>query len=72
MSDEIKQLQREVEDLNVQKTSCAAKIDELRNSEDPQAGIFHHQEIFSLQQEKLRLQVELEFREKKLNRLSME
>jgi len=72
LSDDIHKLKQEIEDFTIQKTSCESRINELRNQEDPAAGKFHHEEIFSLQQEKLRLQVEIEFRENKINRLMME
>ena len=72
MSDNIQELQREIDALSAEMTTCASRIIELRDQEDPQAGIFHHEEIFSLQQKKLRLQVDIEFRQKKMNRLAME
>lgn len=72
MSVNIQELQREIDELSTEMAACASRIIELREHENPQAGIFHHQEIFSLQQKKLRLQVEIEFRQKKMNRLAME
>ncbi|MFP4167923.1 MAG: hypothetical protein ACLFSY_03620 [Desulfonatronovibrionaceae bacterium] len=72
MSAEIKDLKQEVQELNSQMAACESRVNELRTQEDPAAGVFYHQEIFSLQQEKLRLQVEIEFREKKINRLLLE
>ena len=44
---------------------------ELLAAEDPAAGVFHAAEIFRLQQNKLRLEVEMEFRRKKINRIRL-
>jgi len=44
---------------------------ELLKAEDPAAGVFHAAEIFRLQQNKLRLEVEMEFRRKKINRIRL-
>lgn len=44
---------------------------ELLAAEDPAAGVFHAGEIFRLQQNKLRLEVEMEFRRKKINRIRL-
>lgn len=40
-------------------------------AEDPGAGIFFAQEIFKAQQDKLRLEVEIELRRKKINRIRL-
>ena len=47
------------------------EIRELLAAENPSAGIFHAAEIFRLQQSKLRLEVEMEFRRKKINRIRL-
>ena len=46
------------------------KIIELRNQENPAEGKFFAEKIFALQQEKLRLEVEIDLRRKKINRLT--
>jgi hypothetical protein len=43
----------------------------LLAAEDPAKGVFHAAEIFRLQQYKLRLEVEMEFRRKKINRIRL-
>ena len=67
---ECKALNEEIKKLEKQKKECLQKIIELRNQEDPGAGKFFPEEIFALQQEKLRLEVEIDLRRKKINRLT--
>lgn len=69
--DEIEQLKKKMEDFQNQKNECRKRVKELMASEDPSRKIFHHQEIFTLQQDSLRLEVEAEFCRKKINRLSL-
>jgi hypothetical protein len=64
-------LEAEQDDLTAQKISCAARIKELLFSEKPSEGIVHAQEIFRLQQDKLRLQVEIDCRRNKINRIRL-
>ncbi|MFO7727500.1 MAG: hypothetical protein R6X11_04155 [Desulfonatronovibrio sp.] len=71
VSEEVARLTREREELQNKKKKCLEKAKELMASEDPQKGIFHHQEIFTLKQDSLRLEVEAEFCRKKINRLNL-
>jgi hypothetical protein len=64
-------LQVRVDDFLAQKQACAARIKELLFSENRAAGIVHAQEIFSLQQDKLRLQVEADCCRNKINRIRL-
>lgn len=61
----------EIEELAERKRAVEAEIKRLRVAEDPAAGIFHHQEIFSQSQEKLVLEVEMDLRRKKIRRLEL-
>jgi hypothetical protein len=53
------------------KQECEARIQDLLRAEDPAAGRFYAAEIFQQQQRKLRLEVEIEFVRKRLNRLRL-
>lgn len=70
-SPEIQALQAEMAAFAEQGKACAARIRELRASEDPARGVFFAQEIFAATQEKLRLEVEAEFKRKKINRIRL-
>ncbi len=58
--------------LSEEQRRCAERLRALRDAEDPARGIFHASEIHKLQQDKLRMEVELEFHRRKLARLEME
>lgn len=64
-------LEAELAGFMTQQAACAAKIKELRYSENLSAGIIHAQEIFHLQQDKLRLQVEMDCRRNAINRIRL-
>lgn len=72
LSREIEALNNEIKELEKQKKECLQKLIELRSQEDPKTGKFFPEQIFSLQQEKLRLEVEIDLRRKKINRLTYE
>ncbi|SDB11916.1 hypothetical protein SAMN05660653_00564 [Desulfonatronum thiosulfatophilum] len=68
-SEAIAALEVEIQEFAAQKQACAARVKELMFSEDTAAGIVHAKEIFMLQQDKLRLQVEMDCRRNKINRI---
>ncbi len=51
---------------------CIERLRAFLQAENPAQGVFYAPEIYALQQEKLRLEVELEFHRRKLARLEME
>lgn len=69
VSAEVEKLQKEINQIEQEIKICEKKIRELREKEDPTQNLFFAQEIFTLQQKKLMLQTEVEFRRKKINRL---
>ena len=69
--DEVARLTREIEELSKEQVSLVNLVGKLRDSEDPANGVFHHQEIFEAQQNKLRLEVEIQMRQAKINRLRL-
>ena len=64
-------LSRESEEFKVEMDKAEKKISELRADEDFAAGRYHAKEIFKLQQEKLRLEAEIDIRRRKINRMRM-
>ena len=67
----IARAEAEMAGFAAERDACVAKCRELLAAEDPAKGVFHAAEIFRLQQDKLRLEVEMEFRRKKVNRIRL-
>lgn len=61
----------EAEELAVRQKQVVADIRRLRETEDLDAGKVHAQEIFALQHERMRLEVEIELRRRKVNRIRL-
>jgi len=72
LSEQVFELETEISALTSQRDAVTKKVRELRDAEDVQAGHVFASEIFALQQEKLRLDVDIEFRRKKINRLLLD
>ncbi|MEW5774044.1 MAG: hypothetical protein AB1916_11040 [Thermodesulfobacteriota bacterium] len=66
---EMAALSAEAEELSARQKEVAAQIRRLRETEDLAAGKVYAQEIFALQQEKMRLEVEIHLRRSKVNRI---
>ena len=58
--------------LGEEQRACLERLRTFLAAENPGQGVFYAAEIFTLQQEKLRLEVEMEFYRRKLARLEME
>ncbi|WP_316899187.1 hypothetical protein [Pseudodesulfovibrio indicus] len=71
LSDDINVLEAEVAQLTLELERTKLGIREMMAAEDPKNGVFHHEEIFRLQQDKLRLDVEIQFRTNKINRINL-
>lgn len=71
LSNDISVLEAEVEEMRLQREKVMQAIIDLRAAEDPKNKIFHHEEIFQNQQEKLRLDVDIKFRTNKINRINL-
>lgn len=67
----IAQLREEIARFSLELARCEASQVEYRAKEDPVKRISHATEIFDLQQDKLRLRVEIELLEKKIRRLQL-
>lgn len=66
---ELKALDMEINRLSQQKQNDEQRLKKLIAEEDPASGLVFAQEIHQLQLNKLRLETELEFCRKKMNRL---
>lgn len=71
VSEQTARIREEMQEFIRRRDECRHKVRQLMAAEDPSRGIFHHEEIFSLKQESLRLEVEAEFCRKKINRLQL-
>lgn len=69
--EELEQLGREIEELAAQKLVREQSVRKMRDSEDLEKGVVFAQEIFQAQQDCLRLEVEMELRRKKINRIRL-
>lgn len=68
-SEAIALCEAEIAGFTAQRDECVRRVRELMAAEDPAQGIFHAQEIFLNQRDKLRLEVEIQFRTNKINRI---
>ncbi|MBU1231133.1 MAG: hypothetical protein KKA55_11080 [Proteobacteria bacterium] len=67
-SELIASCEAEIARFTAEREQCERKVRELMAAEDPARGIFHAQEIFLNQRDKLRLEVEIAFCRNKINR----
>ncbi len=65
---DIPALEAEIAAFKKEKAECVARERELRGREDVEAGLCFAAEIFALQQDKLRIEVEIDIRRKKIRR----
>ncbi|MCA1944367.1 MAG: hypothetical protein LDL30_03650 [Desulfovibrio sp.] len=68
---EISRLREEITRLEAEQRAADQRAQQLRQAENPGAGVYYAQEIFQAQQDKLRLGVEIQLRKNKINRLQM-
>ena len=69
-SQQIESIKSEIERFRTEQAEAAAKVKDLLRREDPARGITFHEDIFRLQQDKLRLDTEIQFLQVKLRRLA--
>lgn len=70
-SETIARCEAEVAEFTAQRDECVRRARALMAAEDPDAGVFHAEDIFRLQQDKLRLEVEIQLRTNKINRIRL-
>ncbi len=68
---DIPALQAQIEALTADKKAAEARVIQLRDSEDPAKGVFHNNEIFQAQQDKLRLETEIDIRRRRIRRIEL-
>ena len=71
LSRDVPTLQAQQQALAMQLEAVVATVRRLMAEEDPGAGKFLHKEIFQAQQEKLRLQTEIDLRARKIWRIEL-
>jgi len=71
LSDDIHVLETEMAQLNLELEKTKLAVRRLREEEDPARGVYRHEKIFQAQQDKLRLDVEIQFRTNKINRIKL-
>ncbi|MCJ2165508.1 MULTISPECIES: hypothetical protein [unclassified Pseudodesulfovibrio] len=71
LSNDVPTLEAEAAALTLERDKTKLAVRQLMEAEDPKNGIYHHEEIFRLQQDKLRLDVEIKFRTNKINRINL-
>lgn len=69
-SQQIKRIEQEIDNFRKEQALAQAKAKELLQKEDPARGITFHEDIFRLQQDKLRLDTEIQILQVKLRRLT--
>ncbi|NDV18124.1 hypothetical protein GO013_01660 [Pseudodesulfovibrio sp. JC047] len=71
LSDDKATLEKEVAELTLEREKTQVSIRQFMEDEDLKNGVYYHNEIFQLQQDKLRLDVEIKFRTNKINRINL-
>ena len=69
-SQQIEAIEKQIGEFRAQQVQMAAKVKDLLLREDPARGITFHEDIFRLQQDKLRVDTEIQFLQVKLRRLA--
>ncbi|PKN42560.1 MAG: hypothetical protein CVU60_06110 [Deltaproteobacteria bacterium HGW-Deltaproteobacteria-18] len=69
-SQQIETIEKEIGRFRAEQAEAQAKVKELLQREDPASGITFHEDIFRLQQDKLRLDTEIQILQVKLRRLA--
>jgi hypothetical protein len=69
-SQQIKTIEKEIARFKAEQDEAQAKVKELLLQEDPARGITFHEDNFRLQQDKLRLDTEIQILQVKLRRLA--
>ena len=67
---QIEAIEKEIGRFRAEQAEAIAKVKELLLQEDPACGITFHEDIFRLQQDKLRLDTEIQILQVKLRRLA--
>ena len=63
-------IERDIDRIRTEQAAIQARVQDLLQREDPANGVVFHDEIFRLQQDKLRMDTEIQFLQVKLRRLT--
>jgi hypothetical protein len=69
-SQQTETIEREIERIRSEQARVQAEVQELLRREDPTRGITFHEDIFRLQQDKLRMDTEIQFLQVRLRRIA--
>jgi hypothetical protein len=69
-SRQIETIKRDIDRIRTEQAAIGARVQDLLRREDPERGVTHHEEIFRLQQDKLRMDTEIQFLQVKLRRIT--
>ena len=69
-SRQIEAIERDIDRIRTEQAAIGSRVQELLQREDPERGVTFHEEIFRLQQDKLRMDTEIQFLQVKLRRLT--
>lgn len=63
-------IERDIDRIRTEQVAIQTRVRDLLQREDPANGVVFHDEIFRLQQDKLRMDTEIQFLQVKLRRLT--
>ena len=63
-------IERDIDRIRTEQAAIQAQVQDLLQREDPARGVTFHEEIFRLQQDKLRMDTEIQFLQVRLRRLT--
>ena len=66
---QIETIEREIDRFRAEQAAVQAEVLDFLRREDPAGGVTFHDDIFRLQQDKLRLDTEIQFLQVRLRRL---
>ena len=69
-SRQIEAIERDIDRIRKEQAAIGSRVQDLLQSEDPERGVTFHEEIFRLQQDKLRMDTEIQFLQVKLRRIT--
>ena len=69
-SRQIEAIERDIDRIRTEQAAIGSRVQELLQREDPARGVTFHEEIFRLQQDKLRMDTEIQFLQVRLRRLT--
>lgn len=69
-SRQIEAIERDIDGIRTEQAAILSRVQELLQREDPERGVTYHDEIFRLQQDKLRMDTEIQFLQVKLRRIT--